>query len=45
LYHYFPTKQALLDDKCLDLENHLTRLRTQCVWLVLARHSLRVSLD
>jgi len=41
LYHYFPTKQALPDDKCLDLETHLTRLRMQSIWPILARYSLR----
>jgi len=41
LYHYFPTKQALLDDKCLDLETHLARLRMQCVQLILGRALVR----
>jgi hypothetical protein len=41
LYHYFPTKQALLDDKCLDLETHPARLRMQCVWLILALEPVR----
>jgi hypothetical protein len=41
LYHYFPAKLALLDDKSLDLETQRTRFHIQYVQLILAHDPVR----